>query len=295
MKFWIVCLICICSTACAELPPVVSGNGSVTPNPSAIAAKVPASTASYEMMKRLEQMQAEVQQLTGKVEEQAYQIEELKKQQKTMYTDFDDRLQAIENKSDTNQPSSAPESATPSDSGAAVESPTPPVGQQAKPESKLEEPAATDNEAVKPAVPAIASSPASETGTVSEVEKQDYQQAYDNLRNGKTAEAITEFNSYLTNHPSSGYASNAQYWLGEAYRVNLDNTSARDAFNQVIEKYPSSAKVPDALFKLGVIEVEEKNPEKAREIFTRITNEFANSKAAALAQKKLQTLGSSTH
>ncbi len=295
MKFRIVCLLSICSTACAELPPVVGGTGSVAPIQPVIAPKVPASTASYEMMKRLEQMQTEVQQLTGKVEEQAFQIEELKKQQKTMYKDFDDRLQTIENKSDTNQPSAVPESTTLPDSGAAPESLTPPVGQQAKPESKIEESTATDKDVAKPAAPAITSSPGSEADTVSDVEKQDYQQAYDNLRNGKTAEAITEFNSYLTNHPSSGYASNAQYWLGEAYRVNLDNTSARDAFNQVIEKYPSSAKVPDALFKLGVIEMEEKNPEKAREIFTRITNEFASSKAAALAQKKLQTLGSSAH
>ena len=56
-------------------------------------------------MGRLEQMQVEVQQLTGKVEEQAYHIIELKKRQKTMYSDFDDRLQGIETKATgTDQP-----------------------------------------------------------------------------------------------------------------------------------------------------------------------------------------------
>jgi tol-pal system protein YbgF len=132
--------------------------------------------------------------------------------------------------------------------------------------------------------------PDASSAQVPESEKQEYQQAYDNLRNGRTDQAITGFNAYITNHPGSGYASNAQYWLGEAHRVNLDNTSARKAFNAVVETYPDSAKVPDALLKLGYIEMEEKNTTKAREILTRVTTEFPSSKAAALAQKKLLTL-----
>ncbi len=113
------------------------------------------------------------------------------------------------------------------------------------------------------------------------------------FRNGRTAQAITEFNAFITSHPGSTYASNAQYWLGEAHRVNQDNTSARKAFNSVIETYPNSTKVPDALLKLGYIEMEEKNPSKAREYLTRITTEFGNSRAAGLAQKKLLILDGS--
>ncbi len=98
-------LLCACSTACAELPPVVDKGAGVSADSALNAAKPPAALSSnYEMMKRIEQMQAEVQQLTGKVEEQAFQIEELKKQQKTMFTDFDDRIQNIENKSGAAQP-----------------------------------------------------------------------------------------------------------------------------------------------------------------------------------------------
>ena len=137
-----------------------------------------------------------------------------------------------------------------------------------------------------------ASSISSDAGSaqVSESEKQDYQQAYDDLRNGRTSNAITGFNAYIANHPGGAYASNAQYWLGEAHRVNMDNASARKAFNAVVETYPSSAKVPDALLKLGYIEMEEKNPTKAREILTRVTTEFPSSKASALAQNKLLSL-----
>ncbi|MEQ1486144.1 tol-pal system protein YbgF [Methyloglobulus sp.] len=288
-------LLCACSTACAELPPVVDKGGGVTPTTALNVAKPPPSlTSDYEMMKRIDQMQAEVQQLTGKVEEQAFQIEELKKQQKTMYTDFDDRLQSLENKSGASQPSSE----VPADTSGSVdpgssgsESPAPAAVDQP---TGAEQPQDKSSGAAAPALAASAQS--SDTGPtqVSDAEKQEYQQAYDDLRNGRTAQAITEFNAYIANHPDSGYASNSQYWLGEAHRVNQDNASARKAFNDVVANYPNSAKVPDALLKLGYIEMEEKNPAEAREYLTRVTTEFANSRAAALAQKKLLVLDGSS-
>jgi tol-pal system protein YbgF len=293
MNARIALLLCACSSACAESPPVVDKSGSLSPNPVLNAAKPPASASSdYEMMKRIEQMQAEVQQLTGKVEEQAFQIEELKKQQKTMYTDFDDRIQSIENKSGTGQPSAdvppdASSSAEAVPGGAETPVPATISGPDGQP-AQSQEPAPNAAASLSPAP-----SPDAGAAQVPENEKQEYQQAYDDLRNGKTAQAITEFNAYIANHPGSGYASNAQYWLGEAHRVNMDNAAARTAFNAVVENHPNSAKVPDALLKLGYIEMEEKNPAKAREVFTRITTEFGNSRAAALAQKKLLTLDGS--
>ena len=295
MKLRIVVLLCACSTACAELPPVVGAGGNAAPNPVVAIPKPTTSlTTTYEMMKRIDQMQAEVQQLTGKVEEQAFQIEELKKQQKTMYTDFDDRLQSIENKPAADQAateSPVSDSTVPAESGeTGISTPVPAVVGQ--PENKTPEVPASEASVEKATEsnPAVTPTTSAAPVQVSESEKQEYQQAYDDLRNGKTAQAITEFNAYLTNHPGSGYASNAQYWLGEAHRVNLDNVSARKAFEYVVKNYPDSAKVPDALLKLGYIETEENNTAKAREIFTRITSEFANTKAAVLAQKKLLTL-----
>lgn len=291
MKLRTVLLLSLCNTACAELPPVVGSNSGVTGQPVAVP-KAPAPTATFENMKRIEQLQAEVQQLTGKVEEQAFQIEELKKQQKTMYTDFDDRLQALETKSEAgasageslNAPAPAVPAADASDPAVNSGSASPKAESQPEPAPAAKESGMSSS--------AAAPASAEMSTPVSDEEKRAYQQAYDLLRNGKTGQAISEFNTYLSTYPSSGYASNAQYWLGEAHRVNLDNAAARDAFNQVVNRYPNSAKVPDALYKLGIIEAEEKNPEKAREIFNKITTEFANSKAAVLAQKKLQTLES---
>lgn len=301
MNSRIILLLCACSTACADLPPVVGQGGSVAPNPTINAAKpaTPLST-TYDMMKRIEQLQGEVQQLTGKVEEQAFHIEELKKQQKTMYTDFDDRLQSIENKSGSTSNSTSaqppteniPDASKPADSGV-VPPPATSVPddtwQQLPPspaEGKPSDAAGGMSAAPVPVIPV----PSASSAPASDAEKQEYQQAYDALRNGRTSESISQFNTYIAAHPKSSYAGNAQYWLGEAHRVNQDNAAAKKAFNDVVTTHPESPKVSDALLKLGYIEMEEKNPAKAREYLNRVTTEFPVSKAARLAEKKLLTL-----
>ena len=99
-------LLCVCSAVHAEpLPPVI--DNSMYPAGEVSAAKPSSTNALYEMMGRLEQLQAEVQQLTGKVEEQANLIAEMKKSQSTMYSDFDERMQSLEKKTEGVKPSAA--------------------------------------------------------------------------------------------------------------------------------------------------------------------------------------------
>ena len=269
-KTSLVVLLSACGIVYAELPPVIDHSSyppSAAPtNP----ANVPSTNTLYELMGRLEQLQTEVQKLRGKVDEQSYRIDELKKHQSTMYSDFDERLQSIENKTngtdlsvDETQGDGSSESAPAEQSDTKDES-TP-----------------IDNQASKP-------NP--DTVQVSGIEKQEYQQAYNELRNGHTNQSIEQFNAYLSKYPAGVYANNAQYWLGEAYRVNQDNNAASRAFNDVIEKYPNGAKVPDAILKLGYIEMERKNLEKARDYLTRVTIDYPNTPAALLAAKKLLKL-----
>ncbi|HEY8037941.1 MAG TPA: tol-pal system protein YbgF [Methylobacter sp.] len=284
MRALLISLLCVCSAVNAEpLPPVV--DNSMYPVGEANAVKPPPTNALYEMMGRLEQLQAEVQQLTGKVEEQANLIAEMKKSQSTMYSDFDERMQSLEKKAEGVKPATAESSQTQEGTVASeakvAEPPT--AAPAAVPEIK-------QAPAQKPdAVQASGEASAPRTASTGD-EKQQYQQAYEALRNGHTAQAIAEFNALLGKNPKGEYANNAQYWLGEAYRVNQDTDSARKAFSGVIENYPGSAKVPDAMLKLGTIEIEQKNPAKAREYLTRVTADFPGSTAARLAAKKLLLL-----
>ncbi|MCX7095151.1 MAG: tol-pal system protein YbgF [Methylobacter sp.] len=273
MKARVLALLCICTAAHAEsLPPVI--DNSMYPAAGEVSAVRPSSpNALFEMMGRLEQLQAEVQQLTGKVEEQANLIAEMKKSQNTMYSDFDERMQNLEKKAEGVKLTSA-ESV--------------PV-QEVQPEAKAAEPPVA-TPAATPEVNKPLPAQKQDAVPASGDEKQQYQQAYEALRNGHTAQAIAEFNALLSKNSKNEFANNAQYWLGEAYRVNQDIDAARKAFNSVIENYPGSSKVPDALLKLGYIEVEQKNPVKAREYLTRVTTDFPGSTAARLASKKLLLL-----
>ncbi|MGZ8182786.1 MAG: tol-pal system protein YbgF [Methylobacter sp.] len=279
MKARLIMLLCVCSAVHAEpLPPVI--DNSMYPEAEVSTAKPSSTNAVYEMMGRLEQLQAEVQQLTGRVEEQANLIAEMKKSQGTMYSDFDERMQSLEKKTEGVKPTAAESAQTQDTSiGAEAKVAEPPA---AAPEAK--QAPAQKQDTVQAS--GEASAPRLPVGD----EKQQYQQAYEALRNGHNAQAIAEFNALLTRNPKGEYANNAQYWLGEAYRVNQDIDSARKAFNNVVENYPGSSKVPDALLKLGSIEVEQKNPVKAREYLTRVTVDFPSSTAARLAAKKLLLL-----
>ena len=230
MKVRLILLLCLCSNVYAEawaLPPVVD-NSTYPATPGNTPKPSPA-TNVYELLGRLEQLQAEVQQLTGKVEEQAYLIAEMKKHQSTMYSDFDERMQSLEKKTEG---VASPVAETTGKQEPSVESPV----------------AATPAEA--PADKQVIEQKKDVVHASGE-EKQQYQQAYDALRNGHTTQAIAEFNALLSKNPGGEYANNAQYWLGEAHRVNQDLDSARKAFNSVIENYPDSTKVPHALLKLG--------------------------------------------
>lgn len=275
-------LLCACSSVYAEPWPLPSAVDDATyPSAPAATAQKPASANTlYELMGKLEQLQAEVQQLTGKVEEQTYLITDMKKRQTTMYADFDERIQALEKKSEgANQATGGPAADEVKADAPAAAVPAEPT-KEAAPSAAIVE---------KPAEQKQAAAPTGGDG------KEPYQHAYDALRNGHTNQAIAEFKDLLSKNPNGEYASNAQYWLGEAYRVNQDVESAKKAFEAVVNNYPGSAKVPDALLKLGYIEMEQKNPAKARDYLTRVTVAYPNSTAAHLAAKKLLILDESKH
>jgi tol-pal system protein YbgF len=279
MKKYAFLLLCLCGNAFAEselYPPVIDNSSypASAPLPNAAA---PSSKALYDVIGRLDQLQNEVQQLRGKVEEQGNLISELKKNQTTMYSDFDERLQSAE-KGGSPSPAAQPIAETPPVPQTTVTdlSAPPPVPS----------PASVEPEVTAPAPPA----PKPPEVQASGGEKQVYQQAYSSLRSGKTDQSIEQFKAYLSQYPTGGYADVANYYLGEAYRVKPDADSARQVYNLVLEKYPNSTKIADVLLRLGTIEADQKNNEKAREYLTRVTAEFANTPAAHSAEKKLQQL-----
>ena len=251
----------------------------------AVSPAAPADNALYEVLSRIEQLQSEVQQLRGVVEEQSQTIADLERKQNNMYTDLDGRVQALT--PSTGQQAPAP--TQPPQAAAGVAQAQPPAVAPAV-VAPVAQPAAQPSAVVVPApVNAQTAEEAKPATTVSGKgnEKERYQLAYETLRNGHNEQSIKMFESLLSDFPAGEFADNAQYWLGEAYKINREIDKARSAFGKVVSQYPNSSKVPDALLKIGFIEFDQQNIAKARDYLTRVTTSYPDTTAAHLAAKKL--------
>jgi tol-pal system protein YbgF len=247
----------LCASSLAHAQSLPVPDHSTYPPGMNYAADTSSANTLYEILGRMEQLQTEVQQLRGTIEEQAHTIAQLKAQQNTLYIDLDQRLQALET------------------GGAALVQP--------------------QEGAVEPSQSAASLPPESSTvtpATAKANEQQRYQIAYETLKKGHYSQAIGEFEQFLKDYPAGTYADNAQYWLGETYKVNRDMAAAQAAFSKVISNHPDSPKVPDALLKLGYIELDQNNIAQARDYFTQVTTRYPGTTAAQLATQKLQQLDS---
>lgn len=239
----------------------------------------------------LEQLQNEVQQLRGIVEEQAYEISTLEKNQQARYLDFDQRLQRL---------TKADESINTDDEPATITAET----KLAKPTGVLgidfgytvEPPQALPDETAMP----IKLDPPSKTALKTQSlprrisykrpiaeQKQAYQQAYGILRQGQTVQAITLFKQFLQYYPRGEYADQASYWLAESYRLNQQIDQAQLTFQKLITQFANSPKVPDAKLKFAFIKVEAKHYTQAIQLLEEIVTNYPDTRIAYLAAKKL--------
>ena len=214
-----------------------------------------------EMSQRLDDIQQNLRELRGRVEELEHGNEALSKQQHDLYADLDKRL------------SSAAGGAAPGAPGGA--SGEPPAGAGAGSAGGVP----TDN-----AAGAAGSSSSSST------EQAVYAQAFDALKAGSYSVAIAGFKDFLGTYPASPLAENAQYWLGEAYYVNKDYDAAGGAFRAVLKKWPASRKAPDALLKLGYTQAAQKQYAAARTTLTEVTKKYPGSDPARLAAERLRRI-----
>ncbi|WP_298188295.1 tol-pal system protein YbgF [uncultured Pseudomonas sp.] len=208
------------------------------------------------LFNQLQQMQQEIAQLRGTLEEQQNEIQRLKQESLERYQDLDKRLSGGAAAAAVNQNSSA--------AGAinANGTPTPPVAGQS-----------ASNEAADPAK-----------------EKLFYEAAFDLIKAKDFDKASQAFAAFLRKYPNSQYAGNAQYWLGEVNLAKGDLQGAGQAFARVSQAYPSHAKVPDSLFKLADVEQRLGNSDKAKGILQQVIAQYPGSSAAQLAQRDLQRL-----
>lgn len=201
------------------------------------------------LFNQVQQLQQEVMRLNGIVEQQAYELRQLKEQSLERYVDLDRRL---------------------SRGAAATTGPTAPEG--------------GDTAGVLPSTGGANTSAGAEVPE-QPGEGDAYRAAYALVRGQQFDDAVQAFSTFLQNYPSGRFAPNAHYWLGELYLVinPADPEAARQSFMLLLNQYPDNAKVPDAIYKLGRVHFIKGNSTRSRDYLDRVIREYPDSAAARLA------------
>ncbi len=248
------------------------------------------------LLQSVEELKAEVRELRGQLEQQQYSLSQMSDRQRELYLDVDRRLQRVETAgvaagsavagTVTTGPGTAPSTTV----GSAPVSPvTGSVG-------SVSGAASGGTAAVGVAAAGTstqASSPQPVATSVDPVkEQQAYQTAFNLLKAGRYDQAAKSFQQFLVDYPSSKFADNAQYWLGESYYVTRNFDGAMREFEKLVKQHPDSQKLTHALLKVGYIHDELGQKDKAREVLTDLTKNYPNSTAAGLASKRLERMRS---
>lgn len=178
-----------------------------------------------EQLQQMELIQRELTELRELVEGQEHQLSLIKQRQRNLYQDMDRRLQDLE-------AGALPANGATGLTGSNV--PPPSI-----PSAGVEKPVATDVQ------------PAASNDTADTDGKDAYGSAFNVLKEGDYARAISQFQGFMKTYPESRYMVNAKYWLGEAYYASRDYRSALGVFQGIVEKNPESAKALDAELKIG--------------------------------------------
>ena len=218
---------------------------------------------------RLENLQKEVQELRGSIEIQTNTLAGIKQRQRDLYLDIDRRLRILE--SGATAPQALPNQAsTPAKTTATA---TPPATANTSP----------------------ASSPAPVSAADKVAEETAYRAAFKLLKEGRYVPATSRFRDFLAKYPGSGYADNAQYWLGEVSYVTRAFDRAISEFDLVLKKYPDSTKHADAMLKKGYCYYELKKYTKAHAVLDEVAKRFPATTAARLADKRRQRMKQEGH
>ena len=79
-----------------------------------------------------------------------------------------------------------------------------------------------------------------------------YRNSYEFILSGDYGTAETGFRDLLAQYPDSEHAADAHFWLGEALLAQEKPREAAEIFLAASRDFPQARKAPDTLFKLGV-------------------------------------------
>ncbi len=114
-----------------------------------------------------------------------------------------------------------------------------------------------------------------------------FQIAFDNIRNKKWQDAKTSFEEFISDNPQNQLSGSAHYWLGELYILEKNYREAALIFAEGFQKFPDSIKAAEMLFKLSqsLYQVEKTN--EACKIMEKLIIDFPKNKIIPQTKKQI--------
>ncbi len=238
-----------------------------------------AGNMNWDLIQKNQQLENQIRELRGKIEEQDHAIDQLNKELTNRYTDLDQRLELLNQKlePESNQPEQAPTENAPVDSSTATDQTT--TARKATTNSPAS--AAAQNSAT----------PANSSNNTSDpvaLEKAAYTIALDAYKKGGAKQAIAPMQNFIKNYPNSIYTGNAYFWLAE-FQLAIDPPNYNEAkknYEIVAAKFPNSSKAPRALYQLYSIAKDvNKNTQTANVYKSKLLSTYPKSEEAGFFKK----------
>jgi tol-pal system protein YbgF len=118
-----------------------------------------------------------------------------------------------------------------------------------------------------------------------------YDQAAQDLTQGRYDMALQGFREFVRRFPSTELADNAQYGIGECHFARSHFDSAAVAYAELGEKFPHGDKAAAALFKLALSQEKLGQNRESRRSLEDLIRKFPLSGEAQLARERLGTTG----
>ena len=114
-----------------------------------------------------------------------------------------------------------------------------------------------------------------------------FQVAFDNIRDKKWQDAKTLFEQFIIDNPDNQLSGSAHYWLGELYMLEKNFGKAAIIFTEGFQKFPGSIKAPDMLFKLSESLYKIDKKFESCKINDQLLREFPKAKIISKAKKQI--------
>lgn len=249
-KFLPLTLTLLCSVGViAEEVPIIELNTRDTTAPN-FSNRQTGTSRNTDIFTLVQQLQDEVRNLRGIVEQQNYRINKMEQLRKEQYRDLDRRISARSQNS----------------------------GLESNPSQET----SNNGWAKPPKSPILVQPPVNSDDSTA------YRDAFSLVRQRKYNEAIKAFSKFIADYPNSQRIPNAYYWLGEVHLAQQKPKLAEDFFIKVVTLFGNHRKAPDAAYKLGIIYDQLGDRKKSDEFLDLVINKYPESSAIKLAKEYKQ-------